>query len=268
ASPGERVAVSFNSKTAQTTADQQGHWQTFMGPFKAGGPFMLTIKATNTITLKNVLVGEVWICSGQSNMEWPLVNAKDGADEVARANYPEIHLFTVEHNKAASPLDDVKGHWVVTTPDQVAQFSAVGYFFGRELYQHLRIPIGLIHTSWGGTPAETWTSVEAFASTPELKTMAYRYQETLKSLHQRLIDYERALAQWEEKNIPADPGNKGEALGYADATFNTADWKKMNLPQYWENEGLDIDGAVWFRKEFELPRGLVWQRSGSEPQHD
>ncbi|MGH9871495.1 MAG: sialate O-acetylesterase [Pyrinomonadaceae bacterium] len=255
ASPGERVAVSFNSKTAQATTGQQGHWQTFFGPFKAGGPFMLTIKASNTITIKNVLVGEVWICSGQSNMEWPLVNAKGGADEVAQANYPEIHLFTVEHSKAPSPLDDVKGHWVVTTPDQVAQFSAVGYFFGRELFQHLRIPIGLIHTSWGGTPAETWTSQEALAATPELKTMVDRYQETLKFLPQRRIDFERALAQWEEKNIPADPGNKGEALGYADAAFNTADWKKMNLPQYWEVAGLDIDGAVWFRKAFESPEG-------------
>ncbi len=253
ASPEERVAVSFNSKTVQTTADQRGRWQTLIGPFKAGGPFVLTVEGTNTLTYKNVLVGEVWICSGQSNMEWPLVNAKGGAEAVAQANYPEIHLFTVQHSTEASPLDDVKGRWVVTTPDQVGQFSAVGYFFGRELYQHLKIPIGLIHTSWGGTPAEAWTSHEALASTPELKPIIERYQESLKGLPQRRADYERALAQWEEKNIYADPGNKGEALGYTDPGFNTADWKKMNLPQYFETAGVNIDGAVWFRKEIEVP---------------
>ena len=255
ASPGERVAISFNSKTARTTADLGGRWQTLIGPFKAGGPFVLTIEATNTLTYKNVLVGEVWICSGQSNMEFPLVNAKGGAEAVARGNYPEIHLFTVDKSTAASPLDNVKGRWVVTTPDQVGQFSAVGYFFGRELYQRLKMPIGLIHTSWGGTPAEAWTSHEALAANPELKPIIDRYQESLKSLPQRQQDYERALAQWEEKNIYADPGNKGEALGYANVAFNAADWKKMNLPQYIETAGLNIDGAVWFRKEVDLPAG-------------
>lgn len=253
AGPGERVTVSFNSKTARATEDQQGHWQTFIGPFKAGGPFELTITGNNTLSFKNVLIGEVWICSGQSNMEWPLVNAKGGAEAMAQANYPEIHLFTVQKSTSASPLDDVKGSWVVTSPETVGQFSAVGYFFGRELYDRLKVPIGLIHTSWGGTPAEAWTSYDALAATPELKPMMDRYQETLKSLPERQRDYERALAQWEQKNIYADPGNKGEALGYADPALNTADWKKMNLPQYFETAGLDIDGAVWFRKEVELP---------------
>src|SRR2546425_4131515 len=255
ASAGERVAVSFNSRTAQTTADQNGRWQTFIGPFKGGGPFVLTIRGANALTFKNVLVGEVWICSGQSNMEFPLVNAKGGVEAAAQANYPEIHLFTVDKSTAASPLDNVKGRWVVTTPDQVGQFSAVGYFFGRELYQRLKIPIGLIHTSWGGTPAEAWTSYEGLAANPELKPIIDRYQESLKSLPQRQQDYERALAQWEEKNIYADPGNKGETLGYADPAFNTTDWKKMNLPQYIETAGLNIDGAVWFRKEVDLPTG-------------
>jgi len=257
ASPGERVAVSFNSKNAQTTADQQGHWQTFIGPFKAGGPFELSIRGSNTFTFKNVLVGEVWICTGQSNMEWPLVNAKGGAEVMAQANYPEIRLFTVQKITSASPLEDVKGRWVVTTPESVGQFSAVGYFFGRELYERLRIPIGLIHTSWGGTPAEAWTSYDALASMPELKPIIDRYQESLKALPQRQQDYERALAQWEEKNIYADPGNKGETLGYADPWLNTAEWQKMNLPQYFETAGLNIDGAVWFRKEIEVPEEWV-----------
>ena len=254
ANPGERVTVLFNSKTAQATADQQGRWQTFIGPLTAGGPFELTIKGTNTLTFKNVLVGEVWVCSGQSNMEWPLINAKDGAAAVAQANYPEIRLFTVEKNTSPSLLDDVKGHWVITTPETVGQFSAVGYFFGRELYQTLKTPIGLIHTSWGGTPAEAWTSYETLSANSDLKPIIERYQESLKSLPDRQRDYERTMAQWEQKNIYADPGNKGEALGYAGASLNITDWKKMNLPQYFETTGPDIDGAIWFRKEIDVPQ--------------
>jgi sialate O-acetylesterase len=254
ADPGERVTVRFNSQTGQATADGAGHWQMSIGPFKAGGPFDLTISGTNTLTFKNILVGEVWVCSGQSNMEFPLINATDGAKAVAGANYPEIHLFTVEKNTSATPLDDVKGRWVVSTPDTVGQFSAVGYFFGRELHQQLKTPIGLIHTSWGGTPAESWTSYEALALNPDLKPIIDRYQESLKSLPDRQKDYERLTAEWEKNNIYMDPGNKGEALGYAGASVNAAEWKPMNLPQYFETSGPDIDGAVWFRKQIEVPQ--------------
>ena len=255
ASPSERITVSFAGATAKATADNQGHWQTLIGPFKAGGPFVLTITGTNTLTFKNVLVGEVWICSGQSNMEWPLINAKGGADAVAQANYPEIRLFTVEKSTAATPLADVRGHWVITTPDQVGQFSAVGYFFGRELFQNLRTPIGLIHTSWGGTPAEAWTSFETLSATPDLKPILDRYQQSLNALPQRQQQFERALADWVQKNLYQDPGNKGESLGYADPAANVSDWKKMNLPQFFETAGLKMDGAVWFRKEVEVPAG-------------
>ena len=252
ASPGEKVTVSLDSKSAPAKTDQQGRWEVFIGPLKTGGPFELQIKGANTLTFKNVLVGEVWVCSGQSNMEWPLVNAKGGAQEVAQANYPKIRLFTVQKNTASSPLDDVKGHWVITTPDQVGQFSAVGYFFGRELFQQLKVPIGLIHTSWGGTPAESWTSYAALSASPELKPIVDRYEEGLKSLPERQADYERLMAQWEQTNLYADPGNKGEALGYANPSLDTTDWKEMNLPQYFETVGLDIDGAVWFRKEIQV----------------
>lgn len=253
AQPGERVSVSFAGSTRRTRADGQGHWQIFLIPLKAGGPFILTITGGNTLTFKNVLVGDVWICSGQSNMEFPLVNASGGTEAVAQAKYPEMHLFTVQKNTSASAMDDVKGRWVVTTPDQVGQFSAVGYFFGRELYQHLKIPIGLIHTSWGGTPAEAWTSHEALASVPDLKPILDRYQESLESLPEQRENYKRALADWERKNLYQDPGNKGEALGYADPALIQTGWSQMNLPQFFETAGLMIDGAVWFRKEIDLP---------------
>ncbi len=126
AEPGERVTVSFRGEKASATADARGRWEVFVGPHKAGGPFELTVAGRNTLAFRNVLVGEVWVCSGQSNMEWSLANAQDGAQEAAAADYPFIHLFTVTKKTSAEPLDNVEGRWVVTTPKEAAQFSAVG----------------------------------------------------------------------------------------------------------------------------------------------
>ena len=250
ANAGENVTVTFDKKAASTLADAQGRWQVWIGPLNAGGPSELKV---NSLTIKNVLVGEVWLCSGQSNMEWPLINTVGGAETIAQANYPEIRLFTVEHHTSETPLSDVEGHWVVATPEDAAHFSAVGYFFGRELHQRLKLPIGLINTSWGGTPAEAWTSHDALASSPEMKPILDRYQSSMNALPQTKENYARALAQWEEKNLYLDAGNKGEALGYADPKSSTADWSKMDLPKQFETAGLLIDGAVWFRKEVDLP---------------
>src|SRR5215213_9006073 len=253
ANPGEHVVVTLQQKSAGTVADKQGRWETWLGPLTAGGPYELTVKGDNLLTIKNVLIGEVWLCSGQSNMEWPLVNTVGGAETVAQAKYPEIRLFTVEKHTAVSPLTDVEGHWVVTTPDAAAHFSAVGYFFGRELHQRLKVPVGLINSSWGGTPAEAWTSHEALLSSAELKPILERYESSLNALPQAKDAYARALAQWEEKNLYLDAGNKGEALGYADPAKATADWLKMDLPKQFETAGLLMDGSVWFRKVLEVP---------------
>ena len=257
AKPGERVIVTLKDKSASAVADAQGRWQVWLEPLKAGGPLELTVKVDNVVNVKNVLVGEVWLCSGQSNMEWPLVNTVGGVETVAQANYPEIRLFTVTKNTSPTPLADVEGHWVVTTPDDAAHFSAVGYFFGRELYQHLKVPIGLIHSSWGGTPAEAWTRHDALVSSPDLKPIIDKYESSLNALPQAKEAYARALAEWEEKNLYIDAGNKGEALGYADPATSTADWSKMDLPKQFETAGLLIDGAVWFRRDVDLPTSLA-----------
>ena len=253
ANPGERITIEFAKKSANTIAGAQGQWEVWIGPFKAGGPFNLILKGTNVLTIKNVLIGEVWVCSGQSNMEWPLINSAQGAQAVAQANYPEIRLFTVEHKTSQSPVLNVEGRWVVTTPDEAAQFSAVGYFFGRELHQRLKIPVGLINTSWGGTPAEAWTTHEALVSSKELKPILDRYESSLKALPETKEAYARALASWEEKNLYIDSENRGEPLGYADPATVTADWGTIDLPKQFETAGLLIDGAVWFRKIVDLP---------------
>jgi sialate O-acetylesterase len=253
AKPGERIIVTFQNKSSEAVADAQGRWHVFIGPLKSGKPAELTVKGKNVLTIRNVLVGEVWLCSGQSNMEWPLANTIGATQTLANANFPEIRMFRVEHHTSAEPLNDLEGHWIVTTPDEAAHFSAVGYFFGRELYQHLKVPIGLIDSSWGGTPAEAWTSHEALVSSPELKPILERYEKSLNMLPQAKEAYAQSLAQWEEKNLYIDAGNKGEALGYADPATATADWSKMDLPQQFETAGMLIDGAVWFRKVLDLP---------------
>ena len=253
ADPREKITVIFEKTSLHTVADTRGGWEVWLPPLKAGGPFDLTIKGANVLTVKNILVGEVWLCSGQSNMEWPLVNTLDSAEAVKNANYPQIRLFTVAKQTSASPLTDLEGRWVVTTPDEAAHFSAVGYFFGRELHQQLKVPVGLIDSSWGGTPAEAWTSHEALVSVPLLRPILDRYRSSLNPLPITKETYVRALAQWEEKNLHVDPGNKGEASGYADPATSTADWNKIDLPKQIETAGLLVDGAIWFRRVVEVP---------------
>src|SRR5919106_74945 len=253
ADPREKVTVIFEKTSLHTVADTKGGWEVWLPPLKAGGPFELTIKGANVLTVKNILVGEVWLCSGQSNMEWPLVNTLDGAEAVQKASYPQIRLFTVAKQTSESPLTDVEGRWVVTTPDEAAHFSAVGYFFGRELHQQLKVPVGLIDSSWGGTPAEAWTSHEALVSVPLLRPILDRYRSSLNALPITKETYVRALAQWEEKNLHVDPGIKGEASRYADPATSTADWSKIDLPKQIETAGLLIDGAIWFRRVVDVP---------------
>ena len=244
ARPGEKVAVSIAGKSARTIADSQGRWSVSIAPLEAGGPHTLTIAGDNRLVFDEVLVGEVWVCSGQSNMEWALSLAANGAAEVARADHPRLRLFTVKKKLSPAPLDDVEGAWAPSSPESAAQFSAVAYFFGRELQEKLGVPIGLIHTSWGGTPAEAWTSREALAARASLRHMIDRYDAAMR----------RTGADAEASSpIYKDTGNKGFDLGYARADFDTRAWKRMSLPQLWESAGLQADGAFWFRREIDVP---------------
>jgi len=140
-----------------------------------GGPYKMTIKGKNFRTIENIMIGEVWVCSGQSNMEFKVKTSKNAEAEIASANYPEIRLFTVKKKVSKEPLDSLdEGEWWVCNPETVPDFSAVGYFFGRNLYQHLKVPVGLIHTSWGGTVAETWTSSETIEKDPDFSEMLHK----------------------------------------------------------------------------------------------
>lgn len=176
AKPGEKISVtaSWDQKEVKSTADANGKWMVKLQTPQAGGVHTITI---NDIVLKNILIGEVWICSGQSNMWWPLSQAMNADTEIAAVNYPEIRLFYVAREFADEPKKNCYGKWTDCSSQTAATFSAVAYFFGRELYRELGVPIGLIHTSWGGTPAEAWTRKEVLQSDPELAIYLKRFEE-------------------------------------------------------------------------------------------
>ncbi len=253
AAPGESVVVRLGDAEAKAIADADGRWQVALGPFPAGGPLELTVQGANTISLKDVLVGDVWICSGQSNMEFGVASAKDAPQEIAAADHPRIRLFTVEKKVSEKPLPDLVGKWVPCSRQTVGGFSAVGYFFGRDLQQSLDVPIGLINTSWGGTPAESWTSREALQSDEAFKPLVDRYDAAVRDNPAAVAEYKERLKEWEKLAYFQDPGNKGFGMGWADPAQDAADWKTMDLPTFWERVGLNIDGVVWFRREVTIP---------------
>ena len=168
----EKIKVQFHDQVKTAVTDKNGKWKVSLDPEKAGGPYALTVTGKNTVILKNVLVGEVWICSGQSNMEWPLRATDHAEQEIAQANYPNIRHIKIPNTVASVPTDDIpSGEWKVCSPETAADFTAVGYYFAAKLSKELKVPVGLINTSWGGTHSETWTSREAFEGSDEFKSM-------------------------------------------------------------------------------------------------
>ena len=248
--PGARVRVSFAGQWVETTAAESGRWLVKLGPYPAGGPHTLTITGPKTVEVTDLLVGDVWICSGQSNMEWP-VNRSDRAEaEIAAANHPTIRLFTVPKKAAVSPQVTVDASWEVCSPRTIGEFSAVGYFFGREIAQEVKVPVGLIDSSWGGTIAEAWIAAESIEKIGDFDQALAQVQASKDAPAQTPGRYERLIATWWKEN---DPGI-GAKTPWSSPLLDTADWKSMDLPGNWEARGLpDFDGIVWFRREVILP---------------
>lgn len=254
ADANERVVVQFKDQTKTTKAGKDGKWMVKLGAEGAGGPYTLSVKSNNTITINDVLIGEVWVCSGQSNMEWVVRNTVNAEQEMSTANYPMIHHFLVAKDVSSKPLSDVKaGEWKVCTPETAGDFTAVGFYFARELYNQLKVPIGLINTSWGGTHSETWTSREAFESSDEFKSMIREMPslnlDSLSAVKQKLTD---------EKIQKIQPGFGGTVNedAFKNADYDDSKWPTMDLPGLWENKGLeDVDGIIWFRREINIAPG-------------
>ena len=186
ANPGEKVTVKMAGQTKTAAADQDGAWTVKLDPMKAGGPFELTIAGENTVTVKNVMVGEVWLCSGQSNMAWRVSGVLNAEKEMAEANYPNIRTYT-----------GTRSPWQVCSPATARSFSAAAYFFGRELHKSLEVPIGLINESVGGTSARLWTPLDAVKAMPELKPVIEASKAAEEFHPRRLKRYEEALKKWQ-----------------------------------------------------------------------
>lgn len=201
---GEKVTVEIDQQKVSTTA-AAGVWKVMLQPLKEGAPRTMTIRGDNSVVLRNLLVGEVWVCSGQSNMAWQFNRIDNAKQEGPKADYPKIRMFTVARKTSAKPLSEASGRWIECSPETVGDFSAVGYFFARDLHKKLRVPVGMIHTSWGGTPAEAWTSLEGFAGHPELAAYAQSagkrlngYQEAMATYQDRLADFQQKSREWNQ----------------------------------------------------------------------
>jgi sialate O-acetylesterase len=248
----EQITISFLDETVVVKADKKGSWKAELKPVSAGGPYELKIKGSNEIVLSNILMGDVWICSGQSNMEWPLSASNNAEDEITRATHPRIRLFTVQKKVSTVPLSDCESEgWVVCSPETAGSFSAVAYFFGRKLNEDLDVPVGLINTSWGGTNVETWISASAIEKAKGFegvsKELAVFDEEAVRKAVRTKVEAITGPLPLE------DQGMQGDKAVWAESNMNYADWKEMDLPQLWESAGLEgLDGIVWFQKDFQL----------------
>ncbi|MEI9921541.1 MAG: sialate O-acetylesterase [Bacteroidota bacterium] len=254
AAPREKVTVKFHSQSKQATTDKDGKWKIVLAPEEAGGPFELTVTGKSTsVIFKDVLVGEVWVCSGQSNMEWPLRATDNAEAAIAAANNSNIRHIKIPNTVASQPMSDIKaGEWKVASPVTVADFTAVGYFFAQKISKELNVPVGLINTSWGGTHSETWTSREGFESSDEFKVMIGK----MPKLDLEAISKEKTqkVAQQVSSVQGSYPPSQNEVSTWSSADLDDSKWPTMTLPGQWEGQSWpDLDGIVWFRKSFDLP---------------
>lgn len=249
ASPGERVRVNLSKKRYSATAAANGAWAVWVAPLPAGGPYTIDIQASNKITLRNILAGDVWLCAGQSNMVHSLaLHQERYAHEIAQATYPQIRNFTVPATAdLQGPRDAMAGgRWVSANPSDVRGFSVVAYFFARALYEKYHVPIGIINTSVGGTPIEAWTSEEGLRAFPE--TTAILQQNKDSAYVNRANRTARGRHDAWHKAVRSAPGFSA----LSDTT--TSDWKSIYIPGYWEDQGIkDLDGIVRYRREIVLP---------------
>lgn len=259
AKAGEIVNINFAGVLYHTTTDTSGIWRVKLKALKAGGPYQMTLSGENNITLNDILIGDVWVCSGQSNMEFPLSIANNADEEVKNANYDHIRLYNVDKGITLTPRMNSNGSWVACNSQSVKNFPAVAYFFARDLQQQINIPIGLINASWGGTVVESWISKEGLQGevtfgekanqVAQFDTVAYNKEH--RKLHQ----------QWVDNFNRQDGGSSDGKYLWARNKVDTDDWKTIKLPTIWEFTGYtdlwEMDGTVWFRKKINLTQADI-----------
>ena len=258
AKPGEKVSVKFNSKNYKALTGTNGNWEIMLPPLKAGGPYSMEISASNHITLNNILIGDVWFCSGQSNMVIPMERVKEKyPDEIAHANYPEIRNFFIPTASDVGKVhDDLPlGKWVAADPKNVLPFGAASYFFAKQLYNKYHVPIGLINSSVGGTPIQAWISADGLQHDQDYKYRVSQFKDTA---------YVRELTKpvASGSNSPIKELDKGltEPKKWYDTSYIPREWHPFWMPGYWADQGIKgLNGVVWFRKEIDLSADMAGQ---------
>jgi sialate O-acetylesterase len=262
ADPAEKITVQLGSDSVSTVADARGRWSIRLGGLKPGLAGDLTISGRDTITVRDVAVGEVWVASGQSNMEFPMRQTRDASREIAAADFPQIRLFTVPHAARLEPTDACEGKWEVCSPETVPHFSAVAYFFGRDLHRKLNVPVGLIHTSWGGTGAELWTPTSVLGAEPAFQTYEDRWHQLKQDFPQAKAAYDEEKQQWERdtaqaraegKTAPRAPSmpRGGDTLGAPGCL-----WNGMIVPVL----PFTIQGVIWYQGEANTENPRLYRR--------
>ncbi len=267
AEPGEKVTVEFSGHTASVTAEDDGTWTVTLPEMQAcSEPQTLTVKGRNTIVLQDVLVGEVWLCSGQSNMEWPVSRCVNAEAEAASARYPLIRHIKFAHRPSSTPLDDIQASWQVCSPETVPGFTGVGYFMARTLHEELQIPVGLINSSWGGTRIEPWTPPVGFAAVPALKDL---YRSILSRTpgtdeqQKRLSEYIQAVEQW----LPKARSARDSRTAVQPSPPFPDDLKPLTHHQEPTTlyngmihaiVGYPIRGAIWYQGESNHREGMLY----------
>jgi len=265
ADAGEDVSVTLGEDTQATTANPSGQWQVTLGARAAGDPMVMTITGNNTVTLTDVVMGEVWICSGQSNMQWSFNNDVTNKDaEVAAAEYPSIRLITVPRKTALMPQDDFEGQWAPCSPESVKSFSAVGYFFGRILHRELGVPVGLISTNWGGTRVEAWTSTGDLKQLDAADPVFERWQELCAAYDPAAAQarYDRALETWEQNAAKAREENKAvprRPRKQADPRVSPHHPANLYNGMIAPLVPLSVRGAIWYQGESNVGRAYQYR---------
>jgi sialate O-acetylesterase len=251
AKANETITVKFHNQTKKTVTNKNGKWIVYLDNESAGGPFVLSIKGKTKIEIKNILVGEVWLCSGQSNMEWTVGQSNNAKEEIANANFPTIRHIKISKEINSIPNFDIKNaSWQICSPETVADFTGIGYFYAKELNQKLNVPIGIINASWGGTNIETWVSREGFESSDEFKAMiAQMPRVNLDSL----LDLKMVTAKSRIEVLQKTKFTTENVPFYKDLNFDDSSWLTLQQPTVWEEQSLgNFDGVVWLRKHFTL----------------
>jgi sialate O-acetylesterase len=255
-----KLTTSWNEKTYRVVADQEGNWEVRVSTGKAGGPYTVTIRAGVTKVLEDIMLGEVWICSGQSNMEWQLRRAENAVEEIPNSGFPDIRLFTVEKHIGFRPNEDVNGSWEQCKPETSADFSAVAYFFGKMLHQELGVPVGLVNTSWGGTPSESWTSRETLITFGDFdQQLEFLYGASEEELEKARLEQIRIEAIIKEQQDFENPENIGFSEGWMNTDFDDSDWGELSCPAEWsslEEIGM-LEGVVWMRTGIRIPDNWI-----------